>query len=423
MQNFKKIIGYETEKEELARICDLMKNKEKYAVLGVKMPRAILLHGEPGLGKTLMAEALIQESGRKCFSCKKDRADGAFVDKIRATFESAIKNEPSIVFLDDMDKFAQDNLSENNNKEEFVAIQSCLEDLKEKEVFVIATANDITNIPYSLLREGRFGKQLKIEMPSKEDLVKIIAHFLEKKAVSENVSADFVANLLEGKSCAFLESVVNEAGIYAGYENKTKIDKKHFIDAVMRLSTKRLPSEKTENTERRMTCYHEAGHAVAAIYSGKEIALLTSRRHGEIGGFCSTVECKKEFRTFEELRNEIIIFLSGKASTDIIYNAPDLCAESDITEASRLARYYIEKLAIKGFAYLYDGTPYSGKQPVKRIEEITDKIAETLEELYAESIALLRKNQKLLERIAEALFKKETLLWEDISDLADQINT
>ncbi len=98
MQNFKKIIGYESEKEELARICDLMKNKEKYAVLGVKMPRAILLHGEPGLGKTLMAEALIQESGRKCFSCKKDRADGAFVDKIRATFESAIKNEPSIVF-------------------------------------------------------------------------------------------------------------------------------------------------------------------------------------------------------------------------------------------------------------------------------------------------------------------------------------
>ena len=90
MKKFEAIIGYETEKEELMRLCDVMRNKEKYSALGVEMPKAILLHGEPGLGKTLMAKTLIEESGRKCFSCKKDRADGAFVDKIRETFESAI---------------------------------------------------------------------------------------------------------------------------------------------------------------------------------------------------------------------------------------------------------------------------------------------------------------------------------------------
>ena len=178
MKKFEAIIGYETEKEELMRLCDVMKNKEKYSALGVEMPKAILLHGEPGLGKTLMAKTLIEESGRKCFSCKKDRADGAFVDKIRETFENAINNQPSIVFLDDMDKFAQDNLREDSNKEEFVTIQSCFEDLKGKDVFVVATANEILNIPYSLLREGRFGKQMKIEMPNKEDSIKIIAHFL-----------------------------------------------------------------------------------------------------------------------------------------------------------------------------------------------------------------------------------------------------
>ena len=293
MKNFQAIIGYETEKEELARLCDIMKNRERYLALGVKMPKAILLHGKPGLGKTLMATALIDESGRKCFSCKKDRSNGAFVDKIRETFESAINNQPSIVFLDDMDKFAQDNLSEDSNKEEFVTIQACFDDLIDKDVFVIATANDIFKIPYSLLREGRFGRQLKIDDPCKEDAVKIIAHFLKDKVIAEDVSAEFVANLLDGKSCAFLESVVNEAGIYAGYENQTKINRKHFINAVMRLSTKSLPSVKMSDKERLSVCYHEAGHAVAAILLGKKIALITSKEHGESAVFVLRMNAMK----------------------------------------------------------------------------------------------------------------------------------
>jgi cell division protease FtsH len=143
MKKFEEIIGYETEKEELIRLCDIMKNKEKYSMLGVEMPKAILLHGEPGVGKTLMAETLIEESGRKCFSCKKDRSDGAFVDKIRETFENATNNQPSIVFLDDMDKFAQDNLREDNNKEEFVTIANVQELLKKEVIGVIPESDNI----------------------------------------------------------------------------------------------------------------------------------------------------------------------------------------------------------------------------------------------------------------------------------------
>lgn len=421
MEGFETIIGYETEKEELMRLCDGMKNKEKYSALGVEMAKAILLHGEPGLGKTLMAKTLIEASGRNCFSCKKDRSDGAFVDKIRETFENAINNQPSIVFLDDMDKFAQDNLSEDSNKEEFATIQSCFEDLKGKDVFVVATANDIINIPYSLLREGRFGKQMKIERPNREDSIKIIEYFLKNKAVGEDVSAEFVANLLEGKSCAFLESVINEAGVYAGYENLTSINKKHFVDAVMRLSTKNLPSKKMNEMQRKMVCYHEAGHAVSSILLGKKIALLTSKKHGEVGGFCSTYNQEEENYTYEEFKNEIIILLSGKASTQIVYNMPDLGVESDIKKASQLIRYCVEKLAIKGFSYLYDGSPYHDKQPIKRVENITDKISEILEELYGEALALLKDNQKLLETIATLLYEKEILVWEDICSLFENI--
>lgn len=423
MSNFEAIIGYETEKKELMRLCDIMKQKEKYSALGVEMPKAILLYGEPGVGKTLMAKTLIKESERKCFSCKKDRADGAFVDRIRETFETAVNSQPSIVFLDDMDKFAQDNLREDSNKEEFVTIQSCIEDLKGEDVFVVATANDILNLPYSLLREGRFGKQMKIEKPVKEESEKIVAHFLKNKAVSGDVSAEFVANLLEGRSCAFLESVINEAGIYAGYENQTKINKKHLIDAVMRLSTKCLPSKKMSDKERRIVCYHEAGHAVSSMLLGKKIALLTSKKHGEIGGFCSFYECEEENHTFEEFKNEIIILLSGKAGTELIYNVPDLGVESDIRKAGQLTRYYVEKLAIKGFSFIYDGGTYQEKQPTKRVEEIADKISEILEESYSEALRLLNNNQVLHKAIADALFEKEVLVWEDICKLSQSVDT
>jgi len=418
MNGFEAIIGYEKEKIELMRLCDVMNNKDKYSALGVEMPRAILIYGEPGLGKTLMAKTLIEASGRQFFSCKKNRTNGVFVDKIRETFENAISNQPSIVFLDDMDKFAEDNLREDSNKEEFVTIQSCLEDLIGKDVFVVATANDIYNIPNSLLREGRFGKQIKVEIPCYEDLIKIVAHFLKKKSVSDDVSAEFVASFLTGKSCAFLETVINEAGIYAGYENQTLINKKHIIDAVMILSTKNLPSKGMSAKEKQMVCYHEAGHATAAILLGKKIALLTSKKHGDVGGFCSTYEYSEENHTFEEFKNEIIILLSGRASTEITLNTIDLGAESDITKACQLTRYYIEKLAIKGFSFIYDSNPYQEKQPTKRNEAITEKVSETIDDLYKETMALLIKHKELLKSISMALLEREILLWDDICEIA-----
>jgi cell division protease FtsH len=166
MNTFDRIIGYEREKKELGRICDMLINEEKYKKLGVNIPNALLIHGDPGLGKTLMAKTLAESSGRVVYSCPKTKPDGSFVDNIKETFEKASKNAPSIVFLDDMDKFAEDNKSSDSNKEEFVVIQACLEEVKDKNVFVIATANNIDNLPESLVRAGRFGRQIYVSFPT-----------------------------------------------------------------------------------------------------------------------------------------------------------------------------------------------------------------------------------------------------------------
>ena len=213
MNNFDRVIGYAKEKEELLRLCDVLKNSAKYTRLGVKIPKAILLYGEPGLGKTLMAKAFIAETGRKVFHCKKNKSNGEFVAEIKSTFENAMKDAPSIIFFDDMDKFAEDNLQQNCNKEEFVAIQTGLEDIVEQDVFVIATANDIFYLPDSLMREGRFGKQIEFTAPTFADSVKIIQQFLARKQISDEISAQSLAHILSGHSCAMLENVINEAGI------------------------------------------------------------------------------------------------------------------------------------------------------------------------------------------------------------------
>ena len=151
MSKFDSIIGYSAIKHDLIRIADTLKSRDAYEKLGVSSPRGLLLHGEPGVGKSLMASAVIEESGRNAFTCRKDKPNGDFVNTIKATFDEAAKNAPSIVFLDDMDKFTNgDEL--HPNAEEYVTVQSCIDEVRGKDVFVIATVNNKRCLPHSLRR-------------------------------------------------------------------------------------------------------------------------------------------------------------------------------------------------------------------------------------------------------------------------------
>ena len=136
MSKFDKVVGYEDIKAELIRICDVVKNPEKYARLGVQTPRGIMLWGEPGLGKTLMAKCFIEESGCKTFIIRKEKPDGEMVNTIRDVFNKAKAEGRSIVFLDDLDKFANED-NQHPDAEEYVAVQACMDSVKGKDVFSI----------------------------------------------------------------------------------------------------------------------------------------------------------------------------------------------------------------------------------------------------------------------------------------------
>ena len=186
MSAFDKVIGYEGIKQELKQVCDMIHNPEIYKELGAKLPKGIIIHGDPGLGKTLMAKSFIEESGLKSYVLRRTKGTEDFVKEIMDTFLAAKENAPAIVFLDDMDKFANED-DDHIDAPEYVTIQSCIDEVRDADVFVLATANRIRKLPQSLARAGRFDYVLAVRRPTGNDSREIIKCFL--KSMSSQVKA------------------------------------------------------------------------------------------------------------------------------------------------------------------------------------------------------------------------------------------
>ena len=420
MNEFDKIFGYENEKQEMRRLCDVLRNRTKYEALGITLSKAILLYGEPGLGKTLMAKAFIAATGRKVFHCKKNKSNGEFVAEIKSTFENAIKDAPSIIFFDDMDKFAEDNLQQNCNKEEFVAIQTGLEDTGDADVFVIATANDIYYLPDSLMREGWFGKQIEFAAPTFDDSVKIIQHFLASKRISDEISAQSLAHILSGYSCAMLEDVINEAGIYAIFAGRVKIAYEDIKYAITRVMLKRQNSQEMDDQTKWRVSYHEAGHAVAHLLTNRIIGCLAIGKCGKDGlgvGVCCMSKSALRF-TCQDSENYIMSLLAGRASVEIQFGEIDLGAIKDLQSAMNEIEDNLEWLAVNGFEYLYVRDRYANAQSNRQLDKNQDRKAHLIEEYYQRTKMLLLQNKALLDELAQELYKKEVLLYDEIYAIA-----
>lgn len=213
------------------QVCDIVHNREVYKKLGAKLPRGVILYGEPGLGKSLMAKCFIKESGLTSYTIRKNKGND-FLAYIEETFKNAKENAPSIICLDDLDKFAKEDYY-RCDAEEYVAVQAGIDDTKDSDVFVIATANDIDKLPDSLIRAGRFDKKIEVSRPTDEDACKIIKHYLKDKKLSEKVNFEDLTKMISYSSCAELETIINEAALNAAYERRDKIETEDILKAVL----------------------------------------------------------------------------------------------------------------------------------------------------------------------------------------------
>ncbi len=412
MKEFDRIIGYEEVKRELIKICDTMRNPDKYAKIGSRTPKGLLLYGEPGVGKSLMCECLIQASGRKAYICRRDEDDNLFIGKIRETFEEAKENAPSIVLLDDMDKFANDD-DKHKDSPEYVAVQACIDSVKKDEVFVLATCNGLEKLPESLLRVGRFDQTIQISNPCGEDAEKIVSYYLKDKNCAEDVNAKVIARLLNGNSCASLETMVNEAGIYAAYANKEKIEKEDMIAAALKIIYKAPESMKKQNEEvLKLTAIHEAGHAVVTeILEPGAVSIVSIRNNtGEIGGITGYARNDDlYFNNYDMMQDRVIMSLGGKAATEICLGIVDAGTRDDVDRAFHIVGRFARCISAYGFEYFED---YSSSH--KKEDELSSRVAHEVSNYYLKAKEIIAKNREFLDKLVQALLEKETLLTDDV---------
>ena len=419
MSAFDKIIGYQTIKEELLQICDMIHNREIYENLGAKLPQGILLYGDPGLGKSLMAKSFITESGLPAYIVRRDKGSDDFIGKITDTFEKAKKNAPAIVLLDDMDKFANED-DRHIDAEEYVAVQAGIDEVKGCNVFVFATVNEIRKLPRSLIRSGRFDRKIEVNSPTDRDAEEIIKYYLAEKKVSDNVNMDDLVKMVSYGSCAELETILNEAAIGAAYARKEKIEMDDLVKSVLRMQYD-APDNFTKKSSDALKeiALHEAGHLVVSeILTPGSVGLASLRTAGRdsTGGFIH--RCMPVTRR----AHHILISLAGKAAVELYYSG--VCAsgcQSDIRKAADNIRDAISESGTGGFGMIDVANhrfPESSESFNSRNESV---VHAELERYMFKAREILIKNRDFLEKAAQMLSEKETLLYSDIRKLRESI--
>lgn len=413
--NFPNIVGYEDVKAELNRILDVIRNPEKYAKLGVRIPHGLILVGEPGIGKSSLAKDFIKATNRNSYIIRKAKSNGSFINGMNYIFNKARCNTPSIIFLDDIDKFSNTN-RENTNSEEYIAIQSLIDSVANDNVFIIATANDIKTLPDSLLRAGRFDNKFCLEVPTGKEAEQIIKYYLKNKNVSQDICVNDIAQILTGQSCAVLEKVVNEAGIIAGYQNHTTITQDDMIRASLSIKYNIPIDNKTNNSKYLLeTAYHEAGHAlVAEFLEPSSISFVSAIEYNsDLKGLTIYKENEHYFKDFKFRENRVKALLAGKAATELVFGKVDVGSNNDMNRAYTICQMMVDDFAMYGFdTHVYD----CNKSDRTRIR-IEDKVTTLISIYYREVMSILRTNRDLLDNIAHELAKRGILFSHDISEI------
>ena len=295
-----KVIGYDSIKETLRQIADVLKRPEAYKEKGVSMPRGLLMESAPGLGKSLMASILMEESGRKSFVFRRINEGNTFLGEMKDIFDVAKEEAPSILLLEDLNLYVESN---SPYAPEWACLQACIDETSDADIFVIATTNDTRYMPQSLLRPGRFDYILNLNPPLGKTAEDIVSYYLRDKNLAKDVQISDIVKAMPQVSCATLETVMNLAAINSVYRDHAHVQKEDIIDALLKVVYNLRKTDcEDDSQEHQMIAVHEAAHAVVGevLHSGS-IGIITIRgSHGAIGGmesgFAVYAKSEKEFQ-------------------------------------------------------------------------------------------------------------------------------
>lgn len=430
MDVFDKIAGYEKEKKDLRYISDMWKNTDAYKRLGVKIPKGVMFNGDPGIGKTLMAQCLVEATGCAFEKCTKDRAQDEFIVHLKELFKKAedyakSNNKPFIVFFDDMDKFAETS-KDTENPEEYAILQSLLDSIKDYDVFFVATVNSCGAFPKSLIRNGRIDETFFISKPSTRDSEKVADYYLKKQNVNiKDVSGHYISQMTLGVSCAELESIINEAGMYAAFERSDCITKKHIDWAIMRIKFRINVSGKLERTydknnpNCREFAYHEAGHAAVALLSENYIpTILFTDDLKENSSFCYSHN-KNEGSQYNNSIERVFIDFGGKAGASIGFGPLTLGSNLDLREAWKNLYWNVSKDCVEDL-HMFNPIDNRDSLQGELFKDRLDTTTEKMSNAYNFVVELLNLNRALLDALADRLMEKYFITADEISEIFEE---
>ena len=436
---FDDVAGADEEKAELEEVVDFLKDPEKYTKLGAKIPRGILLVGSPGNGKTLLAKAVAGEAGVPFFSISgSDFVElyvGVGASRVRDLFEQAKKAKPCIVFIDEIDAVGRKRgagMGGGHDEREQTLNQLLVEmdGFAENDgVIIIAATNRPDILDKALLRPGRFDRQIVVDYPDIKGREEVLKVHAKSKPLAEDVDLKKIAKITTGYSGAELSNLLNEAAIIAAKAGREEIRNEDIEAAnlkVMMGSEKR--SRVLSDEEKRLTAYHEAGHAVAArvVDKTQSVTTVSIIPRGRAGGFTmyQPESDNRMYASRNEMLNRIIVMLGGRVAEAVVLDDISTGASNDIERATALARDMVLKYGmsekIGPVSYDDGGEVFIGRDyghaksySENTAAEVDSEIKNIIMKQYAETEKIIKENRDVLERVAEALLEKETITGEE----------
>ena len=444
-KTFKDVAGLKEEKEEVQELIDFLKNPKKFTKMGARIPKGVLLVGPPGTGKTLLAKAVAGEAKVPFFYISGSDFVELFVgvgaSRVRDMFKQAKQTAPCLIFIDEIDAVGRERgtgLGGGHDEREQTLNQllSEMDGFSENEgIIIIAATNRPDVLDPALLRPGRFDRQVTVGKPDVKEREEILNVHAKNKILAKSVNLKHIAERTPGYSGADLENLLNEAALLAVRRDKDAITMEEIDEASDRvLMGPAKTSRKVTEYEKKIVAYHEAGHAVSGIVlpNGEEVHKITIIPRGMAGGY--TQMLPKEERTLvytkEELEEQIITLLSGRASEQYYLNEISTGASDDLKRATKIARSMVTEYGMTSLGPMqfehrsesvflgrdYNQTKNFSDQVALLIDQEVKKI---IDECFKRAHEIVSKEKKLVEVLANRLITNETLTKEEIEDLVE----